>query len=123
VKLFQQRQRARGSRLRRVKERDRLLRGHIASVVVPNRGRGFASRPSSSRRPQHLYGHRAIQRTYGSSPHKKKVWLALLERQAGAPDQSSSPARVIASARRLPDTVVLKNSREADSTTSFLDAN
>jgi hypothetical protein len=25
---------------------------------------------------------RAIQRTYGSSPHKKKVWLALLERQA-----------------------------------------
>jgi hypothetical protein len=47
----------------------------------------------------------------------------LLERQAGAPDQSSSPAHVIASARRLPDTVVLKNSREADSTTSFLDAN
>jgi len=47
----------------------------------------------------------------------------LLERQAGAPDQSSASARVIASARRLPDTVVLKNSREVDSTTSFLDAN
>ena len=66
---------------------------------------------------------RAIQRTYGSSPHKKKVWLALLERQAGAPEQSSPPARVIASARKRTDTVVPKNSREVDSTTSFLDAN
>jgi hypothetical protein len=56
---------------------------------------------------------RAIHRTYGSSPHKKKVWLALLERQAGAPDQSSP----------LPGTVVSKNSREVDSTTSFLEAN
>ena len=28
---------------------------------------------------------RAIQRTYGSSPHKKKVWLALLELQANLP--------------------------------------
>jgi hypothetical protein len=66
---------------------------------------------------------RAIQRTYGSSPHKKKVWLALLERQAAAPDQSSPPARVIACARRLPEAVVLTNSREVDSTISFLDAN
>jgi hypothetical protein len=32
---------------------------------------------------------KAIQRTYGSSPHKKKVWLALLERQANPPEASS----------------------------------
>jgi hypothetical protein len=56
---------------------------------------------------------RAIQRTYGSSPHKKKVWLALLERQGAAPDQSSP----------LPDSVVLKSIREDDSRTSFLEAN
>jgi hypothetical protein len=33
---------------------------------------------------------RAIQRTYGSSPHKKKVWLALLDLQAERPDESSA---------------------------------
>jgi hypothetical protein len=33
---------------------------------------------------------KAIQRTYGSSPHKKKVWLALLERQSNLPDQASA---------------------------------
>ena len=38
---------------------------------------GIALQPDEIRRLR-----RAIQRTYGSSPHKKKIWLALLELQA-----------------------------------------
>ena len=45
---------------------------------------------------------RAIQRTYGSCPHKKKVWLALLERQAQPRDESTPGQTAAASPSPIP---------------------
>jgi hypothetical protein len=57
------------------------LDGCLSELNVP----GFLSMdPAEIKRLR-----RAIQRTYGSSPHKKKVWMALLERQANLHDRTS----------------------------------